>query len=111
VRRTDRVFGSAAAGAEESMSKFKIKIARIEVASDSQADSQVCITFQIDRGTVNFRVPILLNVSDYDDTEMVQAARSTLHRTFIELAAQTRDWNLSAKELRLLSGMSVRARK
>ena len=85
--------------------------ARIEAASDSQADTRVCITFQIDRGTVNFRVPILLNISDYDDTEMVQAARSTLHRTFVELAAQTRDWNLSAEELRLLSGMSLRARK
>jgi len=93
------------------MSKFKIKVARIERASSSQADSQVCITFQIDRGTVNFRVPILLNVSDYDDTEMVRAARSTLHRTFVQLAAQTRDWNLSAKELRLLSGISLRARK
>ena len=93
------------------MSKFKIKVARIERASGSQADSQVCITFQIDRGTVNFRVPILLNVSDYDDTEMVRAARSTLHRTFVELAAQTRDWNLSAKKLRLLSGISLRARK
>jgi hypothetical protein len=93
------------------MSKFKIKMARIEAASGSHADSQVCITFQIDRGTVNFRVPIRLSVSDYDDTEMVQAARSTLHRTFVELAAQTRHWKLSAKELRLLSGMSSRARK
>ena len=92
------------------MSKFKIKMARIEAAS-GRADTQVCITFQIERGTVNFQVPIRLNGSDYDDTEMVQAARSTLHRTFVELAAQTRDWNLSAEELRLLSGMSLRARK
>lgn len=97
-------------GADESMSKFKIKMARIEAAS-SRADSQVYITFQIDRGPVNFRVPIHLNVSDYDDTEIVQAARSTLHRTFVELAAQTRRWRLSPKELQLLSSMNVRAKK
>lgn len=93
------------------MRKFKIKMARIETASGRHANSQVCITFQIDRGTVTFQVPIHLKGSDYDDTEIVQAARNTLHRTFVELAAQTRDWNLSAKELRLLSGMSLRARK
>lgn len=95
------------------MSKFRIKVARIEAiaARGSQAGSQVCITFQIDRGKVNFSVPIFLKARDYDDTEMVQAARSTLHRTFAELATQTQDWNLSAKELRVLSGMSLRARK
>ena len=93
------------------MSKFKIKVARIEAATGSRADSQVCITFQIDRGTIGFQVPIRLSVMDYDDTEMVQAARSTLHRTFVELAAQTRHSKLSAKELGLLSGMSLRARK
>lgn len=93
------------------MSKFKIKMARIETTSARHADSQVRITFQIDRGTLNFQVPIHLKGSDYDDTEMVQAARSTLHRTFVELAAQTQHWNLSAKELRLLSGLSLRGRK
>jgi len=46
-------------------------------ASGRHADSQVCITFQIDLGTVHFQVAIRLNISDYDDTEMVQAARST----------------------------------
>jgi hypothetical protein len=56
-------------------------------------------------------VPIRLNVSDYDDTEMVEVARSTLHRTFVELAAQTRHWKLSAKDLRLLARMSFRVRK
>ncbi len=93
------------------MSKFKIKMARIELANGRQADPQVCITFQIDRGTTSFHVPILLNVGDYDDTEMVQVARNTLHRTFVELAAQTRDWSVSAKELRRLSGMNFRKGK
>ena len=92
------------------MSKFKIKMARIEAASD-RADTQVCVTFQINHGSVSFQVPISLKVSDYDDTEMVQAARGALHRIFVELAIQTLHWKLSAKELRLLSGMSLRARK
>jgi hypothetical protein len=31
-----------------------------------------------------------------------------LHRIFVELAAQSRDWKLSAKDLRQLSGMNLR---
>lgn len=93
------------------MNKFKIKVARIETGTGSRADSQVCITFSIDRGTASFKVPIRLSVRDYDDTEMVQVARSALHRTFVELAAQTLHSKLSAKELRLLSGMNLRPRK
>ena len=101
-----------AVGAYEYMSKFKIKVARIEAATTgSRSDSQVCITFSIDRGTVGFQVPIHLSVRDYDDTEMIQAARDALHRVFVELAAQTLHSKLSADELRLLSRMSLRARK
>ena len=59
-------------------------MARIEAATGRE---EVCITFQIQRGEVSFQVPIRLSVSDYDDTEMVQAARNTLHRTFVELAS------------------------
>ncbi len=87
------------------MSKFRIKVARIEAAPGRE---EVCITFQIQRGAVSFQVPIRLSVSNYDDTEMVQAARNTLHRTFLELATQSRDWKLSAKDLRQLSHMSLR---
>jgi hypothetical protein len=89
------------------MSKFKIKMARIEASEDSK----VCITFQINRGAVSFQVPIRLNVSDYDDTEMVQAARNALHRTFVDLAAQTEAWKLAGGELQLLSRMNSRIRK
>jgi hypothetical protein len=90
------------------MSRFKIKLARIEEARGSRA---VSVTFQIDVGAVGFQVPINLDVSDYDDTEMVQAARDVLHRTFAELAAQSRDWKLSPKDLNLLSSMSLRGKK
>ena len=73
--------------------------------------NRVNFTFQIDRGPVSFQVPIHLSEGDYDDTEMVQAARSTLHRTFVELAAQSLDWALSSDDLRKLSGRSRRPRR
>jgi hypothetical protein len=96
---------------DELMNKFKVKVARIEASKGSRAASQVCITFHIKSGPVDFQVPIHLKVSDYDDTEMVQAARSALHRVFVELGNQTLDWKLSPTELRLLTDMSVRPAK
>jgi hypothetical protein len=88
--------------------KFKITLARIEESAADGKDSQVRVTFQIDRGPTRFQVPILLNTEDFDDTEMVQAARNVLHRTFVDLAAQTQEWKLTAQELRQLSSMSLR---
>jgi len=41
---------------------------------------------------------------------MVKAARDILHRTFVELAAQSLDWKLSAKDLQQLSRMNLRAK-
>jgi hypothetical protein len=93
------------------MNKFKIKLARIEAQTGSRAAAQVCMTFQIERGDINFQMPIRLNVSDYDDTEMVRVARNIVTRTFIDLARQTRAWRLSAKELRQLSSMNLRPRR
>jgi len=57
------------------MSKFKIKVARIETVAGAEEDTQVRITFQVDRGLITFQVPIFLSISDFDDSEMVQAAR------------------------------------
>jgi hypothetical protein len=90
------------------MSKFKITVARIEIDARGKRNQQVRITFQIDRAPISFLVPILLNIGDFDDTEMVQAARSALHRTFVELAAQSQKWKLTAQDLRQLSSMSLR---
>jgi hypothetical protein len=90
------------------MSKFKIKVVRIETTGRRNRDGQVCITFQIDRGPVNFQVPIPLSIKDFDDTEMIQAARNALHRTFAELASQSQKWKLTPEELQQLSSMSLR---
>jgi hypothetical protein len=90
------------------MSKFTIKVARIETTGRSRQHGQVCVTFQLERGPVHFQVPIPLSVKDFDDTEMIQAARSALHRTFAELASQSQNWKLTAKDLKQLSRMSLR---
>jgi hypothetical protein len=86
------------------MSKFKITVARIE----TDHGRQIRVTFQIDRGPTKFQVPIVLSIGDFDDTEVVQAARGALHRTFAELAGQSRSWKLTAQDLRRLSSMSLR---
>ena len=90
------------------MTKFKITVARIEEIAADGRDSQVRVTFHIDRGPTRFQVPIFLNMKDFDDTEMVQAARDVLHRIFVDLAAQTHEWKLTVEELQQLSSMSLR---
>jgi hypothetical protein len=95
----------------ETMTKFRIKMARIETERrGGRDDDQVRITFQIERGALRFHLPIQLSATDYDDTEIVQAARAILHRTFVELAAQSLNWERSAMDLQRLSGMSRRPR-
>jgi hypothetical protein len=89
----------------ESMSKFKIRVARIEATGRGK---QIRVTFQVDRGPTSFQVPIILSIGEFDDTEIVQAARSALHRTFAELAGQSRSWKLTAQDLKRLSSMSLR---
>jgi hypothetical protein len=92
----------------QSDGKFKITLARIEEIAAYGRDSQVRVTFQIDRAPTRFQVPILLNMKDFDDTEMVQAARNVLHWIFVDLAAQTNEWKLTVEDLQQLSGMSSR---
>ena len=94
----------------EEMNKFKIKVARIEASYEHQQERQVCVTFQLDRRQTSFQVPVLLKCDDFDDTEMVQAARNALHRIFAELSTQSKQWRLSANDVKRLSGLSMRAR-
>jgi hypothetical protein len=84
---------------------FEITVARIELAAGGEQDAQVRITFQVDRPPIGFQLPILLSIKDFDDTE---AARSALHQTFVELAAQSQKWKLTAQDLQHLSRISLR---
>ncbi|MFL6797970.1 MAG: hypothetical protein ACJ8F3_11200 [Xanthobacteraceae bacterium] len=90
------------------MTEFRIKVARIESSGQRKQQGEVCITFQVDGGPLHFKVPVPLNSKDFDDTEMVRAARHALHRAFAELTLQSRNWKLTGNDLRRLSRMSLR---
>ena len=87
------------------MSEIKVRLARIETFGDGQ---QVCAVFHIERGPIGFHVPIYLQGRDFDNTEVVQAARNTLYRMFLDLANQSKVWELSPAELERLSTMNLR---
>lgn len=92
------------------MCEFKIKVARIEVVKPSTTGDKISITFQIERGELVFKIPIVLKMKDFDDTEMVQVARNELHRIFVELSAHTEKWTLTMEDIRQLSSISSRPR-
>lgn len=90
------------------MREFKITVARIEAVAPDANGEQVRITFQVERGPISFRIPVLLGKKDFDDTEMIEAARNALHQMLLDLAAQSEKWKLTTQELRQLSGVSSR---
>jgi hypothetical protein len=90
------------------MTQLKVKLARIEVLKAGAEGKQVCAVFHIKRGPIGFHVPIYLQGRDFDDTEVVQAARNSLYRMFVELADETKIWELSPGEIERLSKMNLR---
>jgi hypothetical protein len=91
------------------LDQFKIRLARIErLGSDQQAEN-VRVTFEVERATISFQVPIVLACREFDDTEVVKVARSHLHATFKQLADQCNDWRLTGEELQKLADMNVRS--
>jgi hypothetical protein len=93
------------------VTEYKITVARIETAARGAQGKEICVTFQVDRAPISFQIPIFLNIHDFDDTEMVQVARNILHRTFMQLAAESRDWKLTTAELQRLSKLNLRPTK
>ncbi|MGA8155569.1 MAG: hypothetical protein WB822_05000, partial [Rhodoplanes sp.] len=90
------------------VSEFKVTLARIEVFEEGEQGKQVCAVFHIERGPIGFHIPIYLQGRDFDDTEVVQAARNSLYRMFAKLANQSKVWDLSPAELERLSKMNLR---
>lgn len=88
--------------------RFEISLARIEAETQDEIDPQVRITFRIARAPIFFHVPVILRAAAFDDTEMVRAARNSLHSLFVELADKTRTWQLTEDELLQLSDMNLR---
>jgi hypothetical protein len=91
-----------------SMKKFNIKVARIETVARPEQNTEVCITFKFERSPIAFQIPIFLKHKDFDDTEMIKAARNALHRIFLELANQCETWSLTSTELQGLVNLNVR---
>jgi hypothetical protein len=93
------------------VTEYKITVARIETAARGARDKKICVTFQVERAPISFQIPIFLNTHDFDDTEMIQVARNILHRTFMQLAAESRDWKLTTAEMQRLSELNLRPTK
>jgi hypothetical protein len=69
------------------------------------------MTFQIERPNICFQVPIVVNTSDFDDTEMVQAAHNVFYQTFRDFASQSKEWILSAQKVQQRSKISRRSKE
>ena len=93
------------------VTEYKITVARIETDARDAQDKEICVTFQIERAPISFQIPIFLKANDFDDTEMIQVARNILHRIFMQLAAESRDWKLTAAEMQRLSKINLRPTK
>jgi hypothetical protein len=93
------------------VTEYKITVARIETAARGARDKKICVTFQVERAPISFQIPIFLNTHDFDDTEMIQVARNILHRTFMQLAAESRNWKLTIAEMQRLSELNLRPTK
>jgi hypothetical protein len=93
------------------VTEYKITVARIETDARDAQDKEIYVTFQIERAPISFQIPIFLNTHDFDDTEIIQVARNILHRIFMQLAAESRDWKLTTAEMQRLSKLNLRPTK
>ena len=91
------------------MSEFKVTLARIEAVEEGEQGKQIRAMFHIERDVISFNVSIYLRARDFDNSEMVKAARNSLHRMFVELADQSKVWDISPAEFERISKMNVRS--
>jgi hypothetical protein len=90
------------------MDDFKINVSRIEMVGRSGKNTEVCVTFKFERGPIVFQIPLFLEHEDFDDTEMIKAARSILHDIFTHLTMQCETWRLTGAELEDLKNLNLR---
>lgn len=90
------------------MGRLKVTLARIEAFENGELGKRIRVVFHIERGAIDFFVPIHLQGRDFDDTEVIQAARNALYQMFEELARHSKAWELSPAELEHLSEMNLR---
>ncbi|WP_316195495.1 MULTISPECIES: hypothetical protein [unclassified Bradyrhizobium] len=90
------------------MDMFKIRIARIEMISPNERGEDVSLTFQFDGRQTTFTSPIFLSSREFDDTEIVEVARSKLYDVLWQLCSQCKNWRLTDEERRALARISQR---
>ncbi|MBO4225240.1 hypothetical protein [Bradyrhizobium neotropicale] len=90
------------------MDEFKIKIARIEMIPPNEWGEDVRLAFQFESRQISFSLPVLLNSREFDDTEVVEVARSRLYDVFKQLCSQCEGWQLSDDERRELARINAR---
>jgi hypothetical protein len=88
--------------------EFKIKIVRIEMISPNERGEDVRLEFQFESDQINFSLPVFVNSREFDDTEVVEVARSRLYEVFKQLLSQCEGWQLSSDERRQLARISAR---
>jgi len=59
---------------------------------EGERKNMALVTFRVSRGLLHNEVPILVNRKDFDDADMVKAARHLLHAFAAELAKATEPW-------------------
>jgi len=89
------------------MAEGKVTIARLEATAPIE-ERRVRVTFNIEYQQTSFQLPITLDMNEFDDTEMIQAARDILHRMFVELADESKRWELTSQERKILSEGNLR---
>jgi hypothetical protein len=90
------------------MDEFKIKITRIEMIPPNERGEDVRLAFQFESGQISFSLPVFLNSREFDDTEVVEVARSKLYGVFKQLCSQCEGWQLSDDERRELARINSR---
>ena|SRR6266508_6899678 len=106
TKATRRILAKKPTGTD--MDDFKIKVARVERTAPNERGEDICLTFQFECDSVSFALPIFLKSQEFDDTELVKAARSKLHAVFQQLVDQCEHWRLTDDEYRALAAMNVR---
>jgi hypothetical protein len=90
------------------MDDFNISVSRIEMVGRAGKNAEVCVIFKFERGPIVFKIQLFLEHADFDDTEMIKAARSILQYIFAQLAVQCETWRLTNAELEELKNLNLR---
>jgi hypothetical protein len=90
------------------MEDLNVTVARVERISPIEGGEDIRLIFQIEYHQTSFNLPIFMNSSEFDDTEIVKVARSKLHALFSQLLSQCDHWGLTDAECQELAKINRR---